>query len=118
MLGKLGGAEAPGLVAPDAAKKDEPRGLAGDAGLKVGQETTGSSPDSPGYGDGPQTPPVDADLPAFEALRTAAARDGWELTRVVAHGRPIYLLARLKFSADFHELADLRQFLASRGVRP
>lgn len=61
---------------------------------------------------------VDADLPAFLKLQTAAARDGWDLSRVVAEGAAVYLLRRLRFSEAFHDLEELSAFLASRGVRP
>lgn len=67
----------------------------------------------------PGSKPVspDADLPVFLALKTAAARDGWQLTRIVAAGAAVYFVARLTFRQDFHELGELRAFLASRGVR-
>lgn len=70
-----------------------------------------------GFGDADKPPSADADLPAFVALQAAAARDAWQLTRVVAAGAPVYLLRRLRFSEAFHELDELAAFLASRGVR-
>lgn len=59
---------------------------------------------------------IDDDLPAYLKLK-AAARDGWQLSRIVAAGAPLYILRRLRFCEAFHSIDELAAFLASRGVR-
>lgn len=59
---------------------------------------------------------IDVDLPTFHRLQAAAGQDGWQLTRVVAEGAPVYLLRRQRLSEALHDLEALTAFLAARGV--
>lgn len=103
-------ADAAGGAAPESETARVQAGRIGDQRERTGAIVRVSGP--------PGNPPSeDADLPQFLRLQAAAARDGWDLLRVVSEGAPVYLLCRLRYSEAFHDLTELRQFLVARGVR-